>query len=102
LVGSKTDTPKTPIAQYTYNQNLQTLAVALNPDKEDFDLPEYALSPIKATLGTEELWNGLQVTVGVTGTDGKKSYLSLNQAAANFFPEVLTAAVKASLGEANA
>lgn len=91
--------PKPPLAAALFSKRVQNLASRVQND--EFDLTDELLGQIRPALEDDKKWAEINLTVYAT-VDGKKYYIRLNSNAAAFFPNVIQAAIKVFVPEAEA
>lgn len=84
--------PESPLGKRSAAKKLQDLSEALF--KDDFEVPDYAVEPIKRALGTDSIWAKMNVTVYVKVGEAKE-YFTITARGANLYHEILNAATQA-------
>lgn len=94
-----TKQPEAPLAKHLHKKRVMELAEMLN--SEEFEVPEWAVPGIKSVLEDDQAWKRLQPTawieVGTNSETGEsqKKHFTLTSQGANFFSDVLSAAIQA-------
>lgn len=87
-------TPSTPMGNHIATKRAQELAATF--EKDEFDLPDYAVKGIRNTLTDDALWNKISVTAFSRSKDGEtKRFLTLSARGISAFHQVLSAATEA-------
>jgi hypothetical protein len=84
--------PNTPMGKHIASKRAQELAQSF--DKDEFELPDYAITAVRNVLTNDNLWAKILVTGLIEKGDDQKHPIPLSSAGAAYYNQILSAAAE--------